>query len=241
MSLAEIAQIAQSVSIVLAALFAVYGFDAWRREHVGKRRIELAEEVLSLFYQVRDAIADIRNPMGFGGEGSSRTPGKDERPEDKQALDSAYVLIERYRNHSELFSKLQSIRYRVMAQLGKEAAAPFDTLGQVVNKLIISAHRMARVNTESSWSHHTSEVEEKLHREMLEVCSIYYGTGGEDDPIAPLVDAAVAKVEASCRGVIDSHGTLYSVFNARIWKSGAYPLAQPPTRYGRRLGDQHDR
>ena len=49
MTLNEMAGIAQSISITLAGLFAIYGFDAWRREFVGKRRMELAEEVLALF------------------------------------------------------------------------------------------------------------------------------------------------------------------------------------------------
>ena len=100
MTLAEIAQIAQSVSVILAALFAIYGFDAWRREHIGKRRIELAEDVLSLFYQASDAIDQMRNPFGFDGEGSSRKPLEKEYPKHKQALDAAYVLIERYGRHS---------------------------------------------------------------------------------------------------------------------------------------------
>lgn len=213
MTLTEFAQIAQSVSVILAALFAIYGFDAWRREHVGKRRIELAEDVLTLFYQARDVIADIRSPFGFAGEGETRKPGANERPEHKQVLDSAYVLIERYNHHSELFSRIQSLRYRVMAQFGVEAAKPFDSLNEIIHELILAARRMARLNT-------LPEAEEKDHRELVEIDHIYYSTGSADDPIAPRVEQAVAEIERTCRGIIESQGTLFSLFNWKVGRCG---------------------
>src|SRR5258706_6250563 len=216
MTLAEIAQIAQSASVILASLCAIYGLDAWRGEHVGKRRIELAEDVLALFYQARDAIASIRGPIGFEGEGSSRKPGANESPAQKELLDRAYVLIERYSRHSELFARIHSLRYRVMAQLGIEAAAPFDSLNRIVNELILTAHRKARLSTLPEWSIRTEEAEEKYRRDYLEIDSIYYGTGGEDDPIAPRVEQAVAEIERTCRAIIESKGTLFAIINARL-------------------------
>lgn len=214
MSLAEFAQGAQSVSVILASLFAIYGFDAWRREHVGKRRIELAEEVLALFYQSQDVIESIRSSVGFGGEGSSRKPGPNERPEHKEALDQAYVLIERYNQHTELFARIHSLRYRVRAQLGNEAAVPFDSLNHIINELILSAHRMARLSTLPERPVRAQEPEEKLHNQLIEVYKIYYSTGGDDDPIAPRVQNAVAEIERTCRAIIESKGTLFAIFNA---------------------------
>jgi hypothetical protein len=201
-------------------LFAIYGFDAWRREHIGKRRIELAEDVLALFYQARDAIAHIRSPFGFGGEGSTRKPAENEKAEDKRALDSAYVLIERYRSHAELFAKIHAMRYRFMAQIGVESAKPFDELSRVVNELISSAHEMARLSTVPDWSIRSPEAEEKHHERLVKVHSIYYGTGGDDDPIEPRVTKLIQAIEVTCRGIIDSNGTLFALFNWRL-RSGA--------------------
>lgn len=215
MSLTEAASVAQSVSVVFASLFAVYGFDAWRREHIGKRRIELAEDVLALFYQAQDAIAHIRSPFGFGGEGSTRKAAENENPEHKQALDSAYVLIERYRSHAELFAKIHALRYRFMAQIGVESAKPFDELSRVVNELISSAHEMARLSTVPEWSIRSPEAEEKHHQRLLKVYNIYYGSGGEDDPINPRVTKLVQAIEHTCKGIIESRGTLFAVFNWR--------------------------
>jgi len=220
MTLTEAASIAQSISVILAALFAMYGLDAWRREHIGKRRIELAEDVLALFYQARDAIGHIRSPFGFGGEGKSRKPAEGERPEHKDALDSAYVLIERYRTYTELFSKIHSLRYRFMAQIGVSDAEPFNDLDSILNELISSAHEMARLATVPEWSLRTPEAEEKHHEKTLKVYSVYYGAGGDDDPIAPRVDKVIRDIEGTCRGIIESKGTLFALFNLRL-KRGA--------------------
>jgi hypothetical protein len=43
-------QILSSISVIIASWAAVYGIDAWKREFTGKRRIQLAEEALELFY-----------------------------------------------------------------------------------------------------------------------------------------------------------------------------------------------
>lgn len=43
----DVADVAQSVSVILACMFTIYGIDSWRREFVGKRRMELADEILA--------------------------------------------------------------------------------------------------------------------------------------------------------------------------------------------------
>ncbi len=121
----SILQVIQAVSLIVAAWTAIYGINAWRNEFVGKRRIELAEEVLVGFYEARDVIRIIRNPFGHVGEGSTRQAADGEPSEMKQILDNAYVVFERYEKHKEVFNRLQSLRYRFMAQFGADAARPF--------------------------------------------------------------------------------------------------------------------
>ncbi len=67
----QLADFLQSVSIILACLTIILGVDAWRREFIGKRKIELAEDVLTRFYEARDAIARIRSPFSTSREGGS--------------------------------------------------------------------------------------------------------------------------------------------------------------------------
>jgi len=211
----------QSGSIILASLFAIYGIDAWHREFVGKRRIELAEEVLALFYQAQDIISSIRSPFGYGGEGETRKPGPNEKPEHKEALDAAYVLIERYNRHIEVFSRIHALRYRFMAQqFGTHSSKPFDALNQVINELILAARRKARLSTVPELVLRSDAAIEKHHQEFIESERVYYG-GTEDDPIALKVKNVVAEIERICKPIIESHGTLFSLINFRIWKKMA--------------------
>jgi len=199
MTAADFAQILQSISVIFGAIFAVYGLNAWRGEHIGKRRIELAEDVLALFYQASDAISEMRHPVAYDGEGASRKPARDENPEHKGSLDAAYVLIERYRRHSELFAKLFATRYRFMAQVGVEKSAPFDKLNAIVNELINSAHKMARLTTSQNDKYRKMEEKDES---IMEIYNTYYG-GGNEDLIAEKVTSIIAEIELTCRSVID--------------------------------------
>jgi hypothetical protein len=114
-------------------VIAIRGVNAWRSEHSGKRKMEVAEE----------AIACIRSPFGFEGEGKTRKSGKNETSEEKRALDSAFVLIERYQAERESFAKIYAMRFRFIALFGVESVKPFDTLNQVVNKLLAGVHESA--------------------------------------------------------------------------------------------------
>jgi hypothetical protein len=64
-----IAEVIAASSPAIAALSFLYGVFAWKREFVGKRRIELAEDVLAKFYEAAEAIRAIRSPFGWGEEG----------------------------------------------------------------------------------------------------------------------------------------------------------------------------
>jgi len=85
------ADILQTISIVLAAWAVVSGVNAWKREFIGKRRIELVQDVLALFYEAQDAISAIRSPFGFEGEGESREKKEMESPEETKARNRAYA------------------------------------------------------------------------------------------------------------------------------------------------------
>ena len=177
--------------------------------------MELAEEVLALFYQARDVIQAIRSPMCYVGEGETRKPAPGERPEDKKALDQAFVLTERYNRHIETFSRINALRYRFMAQLGVDAAKPFDELNSIVNELLLASRRMARFIARPERSFRNDADLERHSREMGEVHAVFY-SGEEDDPITPRLESVVGQIELACKDIIDSRGTLFSLLNKRL-------------------------
>jgi len=195
-----IASLTTCLAMLLTAAVAIYGITAWRREFRGKRQIELAEEVLSLFYQAHDAIEAIRSPLGYSTEGSTRKRRDDETPKQTAAWDMAYVATERYERWREMFSKLQSLRYRFMVQIGKEEAEPFEEIRKVLNRIFGASRRLANL-----WIRRECAVREKqledLGKEIQRYEAIFW-FGEEDDKIGERVEKAVSQMEDTCRNII---------------------------------------
>jgi len=206
----------KNLSILIATWSVIYGIGAWRREFIGKRKIELAEGILALFYEAKDALYTIRSPFGFEGEGSTRKPLKSERPEDKETLDNAYVVIERYKKYQEIFNKLYAMRYRFMAQIGKEKAKPFDDLNQIIKEIILSARQLARLWPER---HFRSDDEEEKHYERVRKAEGVFWEGSVDpDPINPRLEKVITEMEKICRLIIEAPNSLYAFLNWPVFK-----------------------
>ena len=199
--------IIESVVVILASLVAsgtvIYGVNAWRREYIGKRKLELTEEVLALFYEARDAIGQIRNPFSYEGEGSNRNPAPNESPEQKQINDNANVVFERYNKRQDLFNKLHSMRYRYMAQFGRESAKPFDDLNVIVNDVFVSARMLSHYWMDQGDRRWKSDAEFKKHlEEMHKYEAVFWYQGEERDSIGPRVDTVISEIEAQALDII---------------------------------------
>jgi hypothetical protein len=192
----------QSVSIIIAAIAVMFGVHAWRREFLGKKRIELAEDVLALFYEARDAIRYIRNPLGYAGEGSTRTQSESEDADEKKVKDQAYVIMERYINRQELFNKIHSMRYRFMSHFGKEAGVPFEELRKIENNLMSSARFLAGYWLCRRRGYDTQDMAENIEKSISKYEAIFWEGAGQPDPIAPKVDKLVSDIEDRCNGII---------------------------------------
>lgn len=202
--------ILQSISVIVGSIAAsaavIYGVNTWRREYIGKKRLDLAEEVLSLFYEARDAIAEIRSPFGYEGEGTTRKPATDEPPEQKAINDRAYVAIERYMKRQELFSKLQSMRYRYMAQFGRDAAKPFNDLGAIVQDILTSSRILPDYWKRQGLGHWSTEQEHQRHQDQLTAYEqIFWYMGPGRDPITPRLEQLIADIEAQSYRVIGKY------------------------------------
>lgn len=187
-------EIINTLAIVIASVVAICGIRAWRKEFQGKRNIELAEEVLALFYEARDAIRSIRSSLGYQGEGATRKPQEGETRQQKQARDHAYVVYERYEKRQEVFNKLHSKRYQFMARFGIEKAKPFEDIRHLVIEIQVSANRLADIWSIENRSEDTEE-RRKEHESVI-------WDGSADDPIAPRLKNVISDIEEICRPII---------------------------------------
>ena len=192
-----ITDVITAISVATAAIAFVVGVDAWKREFVGKRRIELAETVLALFYEAEEAIREIRNPFSFAGEGKTRQRSEHEIEEETTLLDRAYIVFERYQKREKLFAELRSIKYRVMATFGSNAGEPFDEVMKVLNEIFASANVLGTYYWRRQGRVQMKEDEFQEHlKQMHKHEAIFWFMGENDDEITPRVRHAVEKIEA---------------------------------------------
>jgi hypothetical protein len=195
-----IVSILESIAVLVAAIVAIIGINAWRVEHVGRKRIDTAEEILELFYYLRDAFSDVRSPFGWGGEGRSRKRGDDESPEESEILDRAYVAIERYQAHKDQFAKLRALRYRALAYWGTAGVVPFDTFETISKRILIAARTLPRYWRKLGHGASNEHVE-RMHKYEAD-----FWSGDDDDELTPLADKMVEQAEQLCRPVIEGQG-----------------------------------
>lgn len=208
-----------ALGVLIAALTFSAGISAWRREFIGKRRIELAETVLALFYEAEDAIRDIRNPFSHVGEGNTRQRGDGERPEESKLLDQAYVVFERYKRHKKLFSQLRSKRYQCMATFGPNAVDPFNEVSDVMNRIFSAARMLGSHYWPRQGRAPMTEEQFKEHlKGMYKYEAVFWFAGNEEDVVSPLVKTAIGKMEAITRGAIADQMTLIQEFCAKVRK-----------------------
>ncbi|MBI3235515.1 MAG: hypothetical protein HYZ42_15995 [Bacteroidetes bacterium] len=195
--------IIQSLSIIIASFVAIYGITSWRRETTWKRKYELTEEVLSLFYECKEKFQIIRSPAGHSLEGKTRKRGENETPDESERLDNAYVFIERYEKEKEPFLKLWPLKFRFMTIFDKEAGQPFDEIRRILNTIFLAASRLGQRYWKDQGSKHFTDLEFQKHlKEMHENEEIIWGSFDETDKISIQIDNCIAQIEKYCEGIM---------------------------------------
>jgi hypothetical protein len=175
------------LAALVAGWAALRGLGTWRSELVGRRKTELAEEVLAQFYRARDVLTWARTPATVGETGLARGGlGVNSH----QALSAP---IERITDESELFSQLHANRYRFIAYFGERASSAFEEIRSVHAEVVGAAGELVRDNAGP-----TAETE--LRRETWEG-AIGWGER-EDDLIPKRIDDAVRQIEEICLPLI---------------------------------------
>jgi hypothetical protein len=188
-----------SLVVAGSAVFAAYqgakSLKAWRVELIGSKKAELSEDVLSDFYQARDLIKAVHSPFSSPDhESARRERGEFETEDQARALNAHYVPIARIEKHSVFFSDLLAKRYRMKALFGDEVDLAFDHINQSLRKIQSAASMMMMVSRRPDG---------QTNRNLWEEWESLIWEDLEDDPIAPLVDEAIARIEGICGPVLE--------------------------------------
>jgi hypothetical protein len=178
--LSAVGQLSTGMAAMVGGWAALRGLGAWRAETVGRRKAELAEEVLAQFYRARDLMTWARFPSEAGAalsEGAASQP------------------VERLARESQLFSELQASRYRFMAYFGEEAARPFDELRKMHQEILEAADSLARADQ-------PREGASTADRAAWNA-TIGRGDALGQDELAARLDRTIGEIERICRPLID--------------------------------------
>jgi hypothetical protein len=193
-----ISGISNAVLAVVAVAAAIQGYkslSAWRGETIGRKRIELAEQVLADFYEANDIIRWVRSPVAYSSESKDR-PGRDEENESvRNHRDTFYVPLKRLSDHAEFFARLRARRYSVMATFGTDAAKCYDTLNEMKGRIEVSASELMRLRPNGK-SRRNIAREERLEADV-------WNSHDENDPINPKLEELIKSVESHFRQEIE--------------------------------------
>jgi len=188
--------VVQAVSIAVTAVFAILGLRAWRRQLLGRRKIEIAEGTLLATYKVQEAMAYIRNPGALVGA-STRERQSDEPEGLARLRDSYFVPLERMQKTSGDFAEFEKMQLLCQVYFGPEAGQPFERVKTARHTVSVAARMLLQTAGEYGMD---SDSNRKLVAKWYSHIWEGYGVeGAQPDELTDTVTRAVADIEAMCR------------------------------------------
>lgn len=185
------------LATLVAGWAAIRGVDAWRSELVGRRKAELAEDVLAQFYRARDVLIWARLP--------DRPPELQPQAGDRDQRHRSHASpIERLTGESALFSELQASRYRFMAYFGEDSVHPAEEMRAIHHAVVSSAQALIRDPDERA-----SDIERDRWED-----TIGWVDDGDNDALARRLTETITAIEHACRPLITDRPPLHHRRNA---------------------------
>ena len=228
--MSNLATIAQAIAVVSACWAIISGVGAWKREFIGKRKIELAEETLATFFEVKDAIAYIRNPWSSGTEGSTRKTATGESDAESNLLDRGHIVFDRYESKKEIFVRFRTQKYRFMAVFGNETDATFDSVNEILNQIFSSASMLATHYWRRQGRVEMEEDEFTKHLdEMHKHEGIFWDRYSADDEVRGKLSTIQAMLEDVTRPCFEEPMKTYSLLTRSWFRRNSKKVATKKT------------
>lgn len=188
-----------SVAVIIASSVAIWGINAWKREHVGRRRIDLAEETLALFYETRDAINASRSSFGQAGDTQLRKEWSDEgNPRYGEPVGAPLLDMRLTRKQAGLFSRIRALKFRFAAVFGREKAQSFEGLMQIRRDVFLAEYEFLLTRDDPKGN-------DPAHKaRQAELMRVMYRGDDESDPTTQRLDKIVEAIESVCRPEIEN-------------------------------------
>lgn len=182
--------IIQAVSVAVAAYFAVRSLNAWRDQTIGRRKFEVAEEIIVAAFKAQDALEWIRSPLGWSGEAKDRPKIPGETEGEARQRETYYIPIARIKERSEEFAELARVLHLARAHF-PDAVRSIQELFNIRREINVDAQMLGEMVGEEITDNDTKELRIKMRRTI-------WGTGGKQDEIAPRIQNAIEMVDEVC-------------------------------------------
>lgn len=182
------------LSALTAAIIAILGLHAWKKQLKGKNEYELAQKYLKAVYKIREALAWVRNPYQSAIEISEamkeanfiNVSFKDPTYQVKSAK---AVYQKRFRKVTETFLDLESIMLEAETLWGNSVREHINLL----QKHSFSLSMTIQMHI-SDMEHNAPYDEENERKRMAIMYAITDGSG--EDPFANEIKKTILKIES---------------------------------------------
>jgi hypothetical protein len=185
-----IASLVTGIAAAVAAGYGIYSLNAWRREAVGRRRVEVAESTLASFYHVRELIYDARSSLVFAGEMQAEE-GEDE----EVAKLSEYAIWRRLRRGWTDITDWRAKKHVFTAFFGPVDPDPYREIERAIDSISAAVDALIDIRR-----HGGSGDDREFTSEMRR--TVYRLGKPEDDKISAQVEKAIEQIEKACLPVI---------------------------------------
>lgn len=164
-----------SMSVAFAALTFIFGVSAWKREFIGRKKIDLYEKALNYIYKAKESIGYIRMPISSQSEGSTRKKGPHETSEESEILDRAFVTMERFKKSNTLFDEIRILHHQINLISDDATVNIFNTFHSNLDKL----YRAARIHPQLVLNQGNKPVD-SLNTQLIDNLKIIYSSGDDE-------------------------------------------------------------
>lgn len=190
---------ANVVAALIVAGAAVYGLSSWKREHRSKRSMELAETILCAGYECLDAIAAMRVGWLPAWETERVKQHDGESDEDYRHRRAYDVTFDRYREHSEKFAKLLSLRFRAEVLFSEEHRLAIEKVQRLANQVTNAAQDAFRLSStlrrDPGLAQRLPDTYQNLLAKQHAAEDVLWGLISDNDTMKPEIDAARRDLE----------------------------------------------
>lgn len=199
-------EILSNLAILITAITAFYGINSWRREMIGKRKYELAEEVLSNAYEIQVNMQFIRKTIRSPEEGKTYIYKEELQAKGNHFSKIGYIVKERYNLTKEPFISLEKLAFRFKALFGHSNTVPIFEILQIRNEVIEAAEQYVKYNL---WLIEMEEGGSKDIRQMeayrnylQDYKALLWEREDQEDFIEIRLNSAVNALKSVCESII---------------------------------------